>query len=287
MAINVTVIVPAFNEAENIKALVNMIFELYPNYEVIVIDDGSKDNTATEAMNAGAAVFSHPYNMGNGAAIKSGIRKASGDILVFMDGDNQHNPGDIAELIKYFPQYDMVIGARKKGGQASLFRNVGNKIFNRFASYVAKFPVEDLTSGFRAVRSGIAKNLLYMLPNAYSYPTTMTLAVLRSGLSIKYIPIETKKREIGKSKIRLFRDGVRFLMIIIKICTLYSPMRVFLPVSFLMFLLGLARYIYTFVTIRAFTNMSALLFISSVIIFMIGLVSEQICQMRYEKIEGE
>ena len=204
-----------------------------------------------------------------------------------MDGDNQHNPEDIAELIKYFPQYDMVVGARKKGGQASIFRNAGNKAFNHLASYVAKFPVEDLTSGFRAIKAGIAKNLIYMLPNAYSYPTTMTLAVLRSGFSVKYIPIEAKKREMGKSKIKLFKDGVRFLMIIIKICTLYSPMRVFLPVSFCMFLMGLARYIYTFITIRSFTNMSALLFISSVIIFMMGLVSEQICQMRYEKSERE
>jgi hypothetical protein len=178
-----------------------------------------------------------------------------------------------------------VIGARPIVQQASWGRAIGNKIYNWLSSYVAKFPIKDLTSGFRAVKAEIAEKLLYLLPNSYSYPTTLTLGVLRNGMSVKYVPINVKTRQSGKSQIRLFKDGVRFFMIITKICTLYSPFRVFLPVSFLMFLLGAINYSYTYFAFRRFTNMSALLFITSLLIFMLGLISEQICQMRFERSE--
>ena len=280
-----SIIIPAFNEGKTIGILINKLKEYFQVFEVIVVNDGSIDYTEKVAKDAGAIVYSHPYNMGNGAAIKTGIRNATGDVLVFMDGDNQHNPEEIDELLKHVPKYDMVVGARIREGQANVMRSIGNRIYNRFASYVAKFKVEDLTSGFRAVKVEVARKFLYMLPNSYSYPTTLTLGVLRSGLSLKYVPISINKRTKGKSGIKLFKDGVRFFMIIIKICTLYSPMRVFLPVSFSLFLLGLIRYVYTYLTQRLFTNMSALLFIASIIIFMMGLVSEQICQMRYERSE--
>jgi len=283
----VSIVIPAYNEAQSIGDLVSKIIELYPKFEVIVINDGSTDNTANIAKDAGAHVHSHPYNIGNGAAIKSGIRIASGDILVFMDGDNQHNPEHIKKLLEYLPDYDMVVGSRSNGDQASLGRTFGNMIYNWFASYVAKFPVADLTSGFRAVKADIARNLLYLLPNTYSYPTTLTLGVLRTGRSVKYIPINVLKRKTGKSKISIFKDGVRFLMIIIKICTLYSPLRVFLPVSFGLFVIGLCYYLYTYFYWGRFSNMSALLFTTSIIIFMMGLVSEQICQMRFDLSEGE
>ena len=282
----VSIIIPAFNEAQSISILVRKTKTLYPASEIIVIDDGSTDDTAGKAADAGATVYSHPYNMGNGAAIKSGIRKASGGILVFMDGDAQHDPEDIRKMLAYFPRYDMVVGARPGDHHASPVRAMGNRVYNRLASYVAKFRVEDLTSGFRAVKADIAKNLLYLLPNSYSYPSTLTLGVLRSGRSLKYVPIQVHKRTQGKSHINLFRDGVRFFMIITRICTLYSPFRIFLPVSSAMFLLGLGYYLYTFTTYGRFTNMSALLLTTSVIIFMMGLVSEQVCQMRFENSEG-
>lgn len=285
--LKVSVILPAYNESAVIGNLVSGIKNLYPGFEVIVVDDGSTDNTAEAAKNAGARVYRHPYNIGNGAAVKSGIRVASGEILVFMDGDGQHDPADIASLLKYMPEYDMVVGARSARGQASVGRAIGNKAYNWLASYVAKFHIQDLTSGFRAVKSKIAKELLYLLPNTYSYPTTITLGVLRSGWSLKYVPIEITARSTGKSSIRIFKDGVRFFMIITKICTLYSPLRIFLPVSFAIFVLGLLNYIYTLITQGRFTNMSALLFTTSIIIFMIGLVSEQICQMRYERRTGD
>jgi glycosyltransferase involved in cell wall biosynthesis len=284
---SVSVIIPVFNEAETIGKIIRDIISLYPDFEVIVINDGSTDETGARAREAGALVYSHPYNIGNGAAIKSGIRIASGQILIFMDGDGQHDAKDIEKMLSFFPDYDMVVGARPKGYQASPWRAVGNRVYNRFASYVAKFPIQDLTSGFRAIKADIARSFLYLLPNTYSYPTTMTLGVLRSGRSVKYVPIHSQKRNKGKSKVRLFRDGVRFFMIITKICALYSPLRVFLPVSLFMFLLGLGYYTFTFIMWQRFTNMSALLFTTSILIFMLGLISEQIAQMRFERSEGD
>ena len=283
----ISIIIPAYNEAQTIGDVVTKIIELYPDFETIVVNDGSTDDTAAVAKDAGALVYSHPYNIGNGAAVKSGIRFASGKILVFMDGDGQHDPRDIEKMLEYFPDFDMVVGARPKGYQASWRRALANKVYNWLASYVAKFTIIDLTSGFRAVKSDIARNLLYLLPNTYSYPTTLTLGVLRSGRSMRYITINPQSRQKGKSKIKIFRDGIRFFLIITKICALYSPLRIFLPISFMMFCLGLGYYLYTFFAWGRFTNMSALLFITSILIFMMGLISEQICQMRFERSEGD
>lgn len=283
----VSIIIPAYNEASTIGNIVLKIKKLYPDYEIIVVDDGSTDDTAVIAKETGAKVFNHPYNIGNGAAVKSGIRHASGDVLVFMDGDLQHDPEDIIKLIEYIPKYDMVVGARSIRDQSSIGRALGNKIYNWLASYVAMFPIKDLTSGFRAIKSDLAHKLVSLLPNTYSYPSTLTLGTLRSGRSLAYIPINIQKRKMGKSKINLIKDGVRFFMIIIRICTLYSPLRVFLPVSFFMFMLGLSYYGYTYFTSHRFTNMSALLFTTSVLIFMMGLISDQICQMRFEKSDVE
>ena len=283
----VSVIIPAYNEGTTIGNLVEKILSAYPAFEVLVINDGSTDDTDAAAESAGAKVYSHPYNIGNGASIKTGIRIARGEYLVFMDGDGQHDPGEIEHLLSYLPDFDMVVGKRHMSGQTSFLRGAGNLLYNRFASYVAKFAVEDLTSGFRAVKADIARKFIYLLPNTYSYPTTLTLSILRTGRSLKYVPVKVRKRVEGKSRIRIMRDGTRFLMIIIKICTLYSPMRVFLPVSFSMFILGLARYAYTYYYEGRFTNMSAILMVTSVLIFMMSLISEQICQMRAENSEDD
>ncbi|MFC1824282.1 glycosyltransferase family 2 protein [Thermodesulfobacteriota bacterium] len=283
----VSIIVPVYNEAQSIGKLVKEIKSLFPEFETIIINDGSTDNTKNASVEAGAIVYSHPYNMGNGAAVKSGIRIASGEILVFMDGDGQHEPKDIEKLLEHIPTFDMVVGARQKGFQASRGRALGNRVYNWLASYVTKFTVQDLTSGFRAIKSELAHNLLYLLPNNYSYPTTITIGALRCGRSVRYVPININNRKKGKSKINIFRDGIRFFLIITKICTLYSPLRIFLPMSIMTFLLGLCYYLYTFFTWGRFTNMSALLFTTSVLIFMMGLISEQICQMRYERSEGD
>lgn len=283
MNFDVSIIIPAYNEFTTIGALIHQLKTEYPDYEVIVVDDGSTDGTGRLAEEAGAIVCRHPGNIGNGAAVKTGIRAARGQTLLFMDADGQHNPDDIREMLGYLPEYDMVVGARQAAGQASVGRAIGNTLYNWLASYVAKFKIRDLTSGFRAVKSDIAKSFLHLLPNTYSYPTTMTLGVLRSGFSVKYMPIKASDRKAGKSNIKLYTDGLRFFIIITKICTLYSPMRIFLPVSFFMFMTGFAYYTYTFFAHGRFTNMSALLFTNSVMIFMMGLISEQICQMRFER----
>lgn len=280
----VTILMPAYNEERSIGKTVLKVRELYPDFEVLVIDDGSTDSTMQVAKDAGANVWPHPYNIGNGAAIKSGLRVAKGEWIIMMDADGQHDPEDIGRLLEYKGQYDMVIGARTKKSETALHRDLANYFYNKFATYVTKFKIDDLTSGFRLVRKSTAGQYIYLLPNTFSYPTTLTMSYLRSGRSIKYLPIEVKKR-VGKSKIRLVEDGIRFFLIISKVATLFSPFRIFLPISILLFCIGLGYYCFTFVTQGRFTNMSALLFTTSIIVFMIGLVSEQISQMRYDKVE--
>ncbi len=280
----VTVLLPAYNEEGVIGAAIEKIRALHPDFEILVVDDGSTDNTLQEAMAAGANVWPHPYNIGNGAAVKSGLRCAQGEWVVMMDADGQHQPEDIARLLEHRDAFDMVVGARTKTSETCAHRDLANWFYNQFASYVTRFNVEDLTSGFRLVRLSVAKQFIYLLPNTFSYPSTLTLGYLRSGRSVKYIPIQTKART-GKSKIKLVKDGTRFFLIITKIATLFSPFRVFLPISFFFFAIGFCYYAYTFVTQGRFTNMSALLFNSAIIIFMIGLVAEQISQMRYDRVE--
>lgn len=282
--ISVTVLLPAYNEEQAIASTVQRIKELHPDFEVLVVDDGSTDNTMQTAMDAGANVWPHPYNIGNGAAIKTGLRCAKGDWVVMMDSDGQHKPEDIARLLEHKDRYDMVVGARSQGSKTSLHRDIANKFYNWFASYVTKFKVKDLTSGFRLMKKEVAQQYIYLLPNTFSYPSTLTMAYLRSGRSVKYVPIQTLARK-GKSKIKLLGDGARFLLIISKVATLFSPLRVFLPISTFLFVTGLFYYLYTFLTSNRFTNMSALLFTSSLIIFMMGLVSEQITQMRYDRVK--
>jgi len=281
---SVTILLPAYNEEQSIAVTIHSIKQLYPDFEILVIDDGSTDNTMREAMEAGASVWPHPYNIGNGAAVKTGIRNASGEWIIMMDADGQHNPQDITALLKYKDKFDMVIGARTNNSDTSLHRDIANFIYNKLASYVCHFKIDDLTSGFRLVKRKTALQFLNLLPNTFSYPSTITIAFLRSGHTIKYVPIKARKRE-GKSKIKLLRDGSRFFLIITKIATLYSPLRIFLPVSFFCFTIGILYYLYTFITMHRFSNMSVVLLTTSIIIFMMGLVSEQITQLRYDRSE--
>ncbi len=278
-----SIVIPVFNEAENLARLIRQILALQLSAtELIVVDDGSSDGSADAAMAAGAAVVRHPYNIGNGAAIKSGIRAAKGKLLLFMDGDGQHRPEDIPKLLAESGTYHMVIGARAKGSKLRLHRYAANALYNLLASYVTQFKIKDLTSGFRVLSRLDALRFIDLLPNTFSYPTTLTLAFLRSGLTVKYVPIQTLYRS-GQSKISLLADGVRFLLIISKIATLFAPFRVFLPVSIFFFLGGMTNYIYTYVTQHRFTNMSVFLLTAAVIIFMLGLVSEQIALLRMER----
>lgn len=278
---SLSIILPAQDEAAALPELLGKLRTLHPQAELLVVDDGSTDATAKVATACGARVIRHPYAMGNGAAIKSGARAARGEILVFMDADGQHNPDDVARLLERLAQgFDMVVGARTRGSQASLGRSFANGVYNLLASWMIGHRVPDLTSGLRAVRAERFREFIQLLPNTFSYPTTSTMAFFRAGYSVAYIPIATAKR-IGKSHIRPLHDGVRFLLIIFKVATLYSPLKIFLPISIIFFLFGLAWYIYTFVTTHHFTIMSALLFVTAVLVFLIGLISEQITNLLF------
>lgn len=276
-----SIILPAKNEAGAVSTTVSKIRELFPEAQIIVVNDGSVDATAELASASGADVVNHPYSKGNGAAIKTGARHASGDIIVFMDADGQHDPADIPRfLVKISEGYDMVVGARQAGSQANFVRGLANSFYNRLASWMTGQKIEDLTSGFRAVRADRFLQFLYLLPNGFSYPTTSTMAFFRAGYSVTYIPIMAAKR-IGNSHIRIMKDGVRFLLIIFKIGTLYSPLKLFLPVAFLHFLLGLGYYFYTYLEFSRLSLASVFLWSAAVTIFLIGLVSEQITQLMY------
>lgn len=277
-----SIVIPARNEAAGLRGLLPRLAGLRLDAEVLVVDDGSSDDTASICSEYRVTRIRHHYPLGNGAAIKAGARAARGDVLIFMDADGQHQPEDIPSLLEKFAEgYDMVVGARQSGSHAGTHRAVANDLFSRFASWMVMQTVEDLTSGFRVVRADRFRKFMYLLPNGFSYPTTITMSFFRAGFSVGYLPIHTPRR-IGKSHIRPLRDGVRFLLIIIKVGTLYSPQKLFLPISAGFFLTGLAYYAYTYWVGGRFTNMSGLLFISAILTFLIGIVSEQISALHYK-----
>lgn len=282
-----SIVIPARNEEAGLNGLLPRIRDKYPEAEIIVVNDGSSDGTEKVCLRNNVRVITHPYCMGNGASIKTGARCARGNILVLMDADGQHDPDDIARLLQKLSEgYDMVVGARSLPSQAGLHRAIGNNIYNKIASWMVKHKIEDLTSGFRVVRARRFRRFLYLLPNGFSYPTTITMAFFRSAYPIAYIPIVAGKRK-GMSNIRLIHDGFRFLIIIMKIGALFSPMRLFLPVSFFFFIVGVCYYSYTYLTSGRFTIMSALLFIASMLTFLIGIVSEQVSSLHYKTTDRE
>jgi glycosyltransferase involved in cell wall biosynthesis len=284
-----SIILPAKNEAASLETLAPKLRSSHPDAEIIVVNDGSTDETEKVAQAAGIKTVSHPYSLGNGAAIKTGTRVATGDILVFMDADGQHDPADIRRLLAKMEEgYEMVVGARSTDTHASLHRQVANQFYNRLASWMTGYPIKDLTSGFRAARARHFRKFLYLLPNGFSYPTTSTMAFFRSGFPVAYVPIRAAQRDgDGKSHIRLLRDGVRFFMIIIKIGALFSPMRFFLPLSLTVFMLGALWYAYTYLAMGRFTNMSAVFFIDALLIFLFGIISEQISALHYKGVQDD
>ena len=278
-----SIVIPAKNEAEGLRRILPALRRHFPDSELIVVDDGSMAATAAVAAGHGAQVLSNPYPMGNGAAIKRGARAATGELIVFMDGDGQHDPAHIRRLLGRLEEgFDMVVAARDRDGQANLGRGLANGLYNRLASLITGFRVLDLTSGFRVVRAQKFREFLHLLPNGFSYPTTITMAFFRSAYPVAYEPVAVATR-VGRSHLRPIRDGLRFLLIIFKIATLYSPLKLFVPASAAFFLLGAGYYAWTFATENRFTNMSLLLFSASVIVFLIGLISEQITALTYRR----
>ncbi|MEI7036140.1 glycosyltransferase family 2 protein [Fulvimonas yonginensis] len=280
-----SIILPAKNEAAALARLLPILRAAQPEAEIIVVDDGSTDDTRAICAESGVDCLSSPYSMGNGAAIKRGARAAQGEVLVFMDGDGQHDPADVERLLaKLGEGYDMAVGARDWGSQAGVGRGLANTLYNWLATRMTGHPVLDLTSGFRAVRATKFREFLHLLPNGFSYPTTSTMAFFRSAYPVAYVPIKAAQR-VGKSHIRPLRDGVRFLLIIFKIATLYSPLKLFAPASVVFFLLGCLNYFWTYLHFGRLTNGSTLLWSAAVIVFLIGLISEQITALTYRRDE--
>jgi glycosyltransferase involved in cell wall biosynthesis len=277
----VSIVIPAYNEAEVIGGVVGALNAAARWHEVIVVDDGSRDRTGAAATSAGAMVVTHPYNKGNGAAVKSGIRRATGEFVLILDGDGQHRPEDAQRLVSRLGEYDLVIGARSATTQASPARRLGNAALNQLATYLTGREIPDLTSGFRGARRECLREFIHLLPNGFSTPTTTTLAFLKAGYNVAFEPVEARSR-VGQSKIRFARDGAKFLIIILKIITLFSPLRIFLPISIASFLLGTAYALWTIATQSHVTNSSVLLIMLAVIVFLVGLVSEQISTLRFE-----
>ena len=281
MVESTSVVIPAFNEAASIGSLVTNLRAAGHWHEVLVIDDGSTDETATRAAAAGARVVHHPYNKGNGAAVKSGIRRATGTFVLIVDADGQHPAADATRLVAHLDAYDLVVAARMSHTQAGAARRAGNAFLNWIASYLTEQPIPDLTSGFRAARRECLLEFLHLLPNGFSTPTTTTLAFMKAGYSVRFVPIEAGRRQ-GESKIRLGADGVGFLLILLKLITIFSPLRIFLPISAASFLVGAGYALWTIVTQSHVTNSSVLLILFSVVVLLVGLISEQISSLRFE-----
>ncbi len=283
MSESLSIVIPSKNEEKGLAVLLPELRAQYPAAEIIVVDDGSVDDTVGVCKENQVKVVSHPYSMGNGAAVKTGARVANNDILIFLDGDGQHDVNDIPKLLSELDKgFDMVVGARHGSTHANIGRWGANAIYSRLASWMVGRKIEDLTSGFRATRAKKFREFLYLLPNGFSYPTTITMSFFRAGYPVGYVPIHARARH-GKSHIRPIRDGVRFLVIIFRVGTLYSPLKLFGPMSVMFFFLGLGYYLYTYLTASRFTNMSALLLTTSILVFLIGLVSEQITNLLYTR----
>lgn len=291
--LDLSVVAPVYNEEGVIAGVLRAVaatLETQPGltFEIIAVDDGSTDGSAAELLaltgeDPRVRLYQHPYNIGNGAAIKSGIRQARGARLLMMDGDGQHRPQDLPRLLEHIDRYDMVVGARGGDSETDWHRDLANSVYNLFASYICGFQIQDLTSGLRAIKTPLAREFVELLPNSFSYPTTLTLAVLRSGHSLRYVPIVTRRR-VGRSKINPWVDGVRFLTILFRIAVFFSPLKVFAPISALFFLTGFVWYLYrVFIAHQGFPPVSSLLITTSVVIFLIGLVSEQITYLRYSR----
>ena len=280
----VSVVVPAYNEGGSIATLVSELRSAGPWREIIVVDDGSSDETARRAADAGARVVRHPYNKGNGASVKTGIRQANGEYVLILDGDGQHRPADATRLVAKLGEYELVVGARSPATQATLARRIGNNALNALASYLTGQRIPDLTSGFRAARREQLLEFIHLLPNGFSTPTTTTLAFMKAGYNVWFEPIDAGVRH-GRSNIRFGPDGMQFVVILLKVITIFSPMRVFLPLSLASFAVGGAYAVWTIFTQSHVTNSSVLLILLSVIIFLVGLVSEQISSLRFERRE--
>jgi glycosyltransferase involved in cell wall biosynthesis len=275
----VTVIIPAYNEEQGLLKVISQLKSVNNGYEIVVVDDGSTDNTYNLAVGAGVKVIRHPYNKGYGAALKTGIRNANGDIVLLMDADGQHQPKDIENILSYIGEYDMVVGARTKNSKVSLLRRPGKKILSIVANYLAGMKIPDLNSGFRAIKKNVAMEFMHILPNTFSFTTTITLSCILSGYSVRYVPIHAPER-IGTSKIKPFKDGLNFIILIIRTVVLFNPLKVFLPIAIILFIPGVLDLLIELIFYFNVSSASILLIVTSVLIFFFGILADQISSIR-------
>jgi len=281
--LSVSCVIPAFNEGAAVQPVVRYIREHFPDFEVIVVDDGSQDDTGRFAEEAGAKVIRHTYNIGNGAAIKTGIRAATNDVVLMLDSDGQHPPEEIPNLLANMAAYDMVVGARTNESNVSRFRSIGNWGLIRIAEFLTGHSIPDLTSGFRAVKRSILLEFIHLFPNQYSYPTTITMAMLKSGYFVKFVPLATiKRRETGKSGIRPFKDGFRFINIMIRIIMLFDPQKIFVPIGLTLLILGAGIAIFQIIDKNTVTGSALLMFLSGLFVLLFALIADQVAALRRE-----
>jgi glycosyltransferase involved in cell wall biosynthesis len=277
----VSIVIPALNEEDAIADVVSRLRAEATWKEILVVDDGSRDATSERAARAGAHVVRHPYTKGNGAAVKTGIRRAQGEFILIIDADGQHAPSDARRLVARLGEYDLVVGARTARTQATIGRRIGNQLLNRLASYLTGRHVADLTSGFRGARREHLREFLHLLPNGFSTPTTTTLAFIKAGYNVTFEPVDARPRT-GQSKIRFARDGTRFFLILLKVITIFSPLRIFVPISAASLLLGIAYGMLNFAVYGRIPNGAVILILFAVIVFLVGLISEQISSLRFD-----
>lgn len=284
---SLSIVIPAYNEGTTIGNIIAQVHELHPYAEVVVVDDCSSDNTALVASAAGANVISRPYNIGNGAGVKTGVRAATGDVVIIMDGDGQHNPADISRLLGHIGRYDMVIGARSRAGQQNWIRWLGNSLINRLGSYLTGLKMEDLTSGFRAFRRDILLHYIHLLPNQFSWPTTSALAFAKAGYHVRFEPIAMQRRQGGRSHQKLLKNGLKFTIIIFRIISLFNPLRIFIPVMLLFILLSVVSYFLGVANDGNWLHLpptAMFCLIAALFFFFFGLLAEMISALRFERV---
>lgn len=281
--VSTSVIIPAYNEEAVIASILDQLLIMDEIDEIIVVDDGSSDGTVDVVMtyaDKGVILQQHPYNIGNGAAVKTGVRRANGEIIILMDADGQHPPSEIPRMLAYLDRYEMVVGARSQGTVSAWYRDIANRVFNFYASYLVGYSIPDLTSGFRVIRTDKIRSFLYLFPNGFSYPTTITISMFRAGFPVKYHPFASPAR-VGKSKVKIFRDGFRFLLILTRLAVFFVPLKVFLPLSAFLFFPSFIYTVLRLVTINRFSGFGGLMMILGALVLLLGLIAEQISMVRY------
>jgi glycosyltransferase involved in cell wall biosynthesis len=282
-----SVVIPAYNEGPRVGAIVRAIRERLPQAEIIVVDDASGDDTSAQAAAAGARVITRPHNVGNGAGVKTGVRAASGEVVVVMDADGQHDPDDLPRLLDHVGRYDMVVATRlDRESQENAVRWLGNGAVNAFGSYLVGMPMLDLTSGYRAFKREVLLEFLHLLPNSFGWPNTSAMALAKAGYHIRFEPVAMRRRQGGRSTQKLFKNGIRNLLIMLRMVSLFAPLRVYFPVALAMFALSLLAYVASVAVNGVWLkipNATAALFVGGIVVFMFGLLAEQIAGLRFQR----